>query len=116
MGRAIRISYRWERTWYISTICAASRILRVVRRVTGEQINGGGRSFRSSSRAGTPGLHEQEQGRWNHKTENRDARKFARERKTSSTSRRREPASRKSKALSIGAAWRNSPEARNFMR
>src|SRR6266704_2802825 len=40
MGRAIRISYRWERTWYISTICAASRILRVVRRVTGEQING----------------------------------------------------------------------------
>ncbi len=51
-----------------------------------------------------------------HKTENRDARKFARERKTSSTSRRREPASRKPKALSIGAAWRNSPEARNFMR
>src|SRR6266478_2091514 len=54
MGRAIRISYRWERTWYISTICAASRILRVVRRVTGEQINGGGRSFRSSSRRGRP--------------------------------------------------------------
>src|SRR5439155_11566126 len=32
--------YRWERTWYISTICAASRILRVVRRVTGEATGG----------------------------------------------------------------------------
>src|SRR5437016_6113644 len=52
MGRAIRISYRWERTWYISTICAASRILRVVRRVIGEAINDGGRASRPSSRGG----------------------------------------------------------------
>src|SRR5439155_19405571 len=40
MGRAIRISYRWERTWYISTICALLPILRVVRRAIGEATGG----------------------------------------------------------------------------